>query len=904
MENDCMLDRQTRESLEEREKNVPWIGCLLGIVFVSIICGVYGPSWLKETWVEQWLGNPFGVVCYMMLCALCAACIMWSVGKFRWTFLLLICSPLLYGLLTAAYLLDFRWDEVMPVGVCLIAGVSMLSMILPTPTSFFRKPGDDYLGRRLLYISTGDEIRRLLKENGGRGISLLVSGPWGIGKSHFINFLVYTLLPQSKKWLNRPLFAKDSHLEKEIEFEAASVDVWKSATKDAMWQDVADALTSAISGKCPEGGNMWRKKLFELMRLLNVPASSFAEEMFQMVTSGVGGAISHEASISRRIRDSGKYYILILDNLDRCSKSKRSALFPLIERLKRIDGLVTICGFSIEEVLKEKPDAEIQGTLMKVFDVTITIPVADKKYMSAYMVHLLDAYGEHECPLFRSWMKRQSLPFLTPREIETVVRSLCFLERNYLRFLPPPDGFSAWVTIPLEDVIFYVEVLRRLFPEWSMKLAASDKTAELLERWRHVIEPDESKGKTRDGEVAADNAIGPEGLSENEWKELRDNALLGKLILILNKCEESYLSAAINQTYLHVKTAIDPICRQVLEVFRTEHHREPLSAILSFFGSAINDKVEAVPIYADILAYAYTQMQDSDIDYIRACIEQDIQREGSPYAEMYLKSSELILRMLNVRYAKHLEEVADSPWQPVATPMDLSFSLLAWNRAIRLLAAHCVDEYEQTDSSHAGELFRGLRQMAGAGAALRRKDDNDARKLYGQMRSKCVPVLSFALGSYAERMCAAILSERFNAVDTCVPMDAFPEAASEWLINGVRHYVSAHAHEWVKKEQIAEKMISSLYVFDSRSIQLYDERSPIPLLALSFITVWIALHRAIFPKQSGISSSQELALSRYCLLLDKDEITPKDVKNFNREEAKKVMKAYFDERGWSIFNKN
>lgn len=884
--------REQHKNFAERNREVSDNFTVLSVVILSIVCGIYGPSWLKETWVAQWLGNPFGVVCYMLLCSFGALGIMLSSGKFRWPFISVICSLLLYIPLTAAYLLDFRWEALLPVGVCVIAAVSMLSIILPPRPAPLRKPGEDYLGRRLLYISTGAEIRRLLKEKAGGGVSVLVSGPWGIGKSHFISFLVYTLLPQAEKWLGRSLFAQDPQPEEDIEFVATSVDVWKSATNGpmSMWQDVADALTSAISGKSPEGKNKWRENLFQLLRLINIPTPTFAEDVLSMVTSGAGGNISHASAISKRIRESGKRYILVLDNLDRCDKRKRESLFPLIEQLKQIEGLVTICGFSIEGALKKNPQSNDQGALLKIFDISITIPPAEKKYMDAYMAHLVDAYGENGCPHFRSWMRRQCLPFTTPREIETVVRSLCYLERNYLSFLPQSVDFFASITIPLADVIFYVEVLRRLFPEWAMKLAASDKTVELLERWCHVIERDKSKGKTRDGEVAADNAIGPKGLSENEWKELRDNALLGKLILILNKCEESYLSAAINQTYLHVKTAIDPICRQVLEVFRTEHHREPLSAILSFFGSAINDKVEAVPIYADILAYAYTQMQDSDIDYIRACIEQDIQREGSPYAEMYLKSSELILRMLNVRYAKHLAEVADSPWLAVATPMELNFTLHAWNAALRLLGAYWSDAYEQTDSTHASALFAALHQHVDA--RERMKYDHRAGELYSNSLSELSPILSYALGGYAERICKAILFERFNAVETCIPMDDFPADALAWLEQGVKQYVEKHSPEWGDVETLEKMLASALYAYDTRVSMQEEENEPILLLALSFVTVWIALHRAIFAQGSALSASHRMDLLRYKGRLAQDPPTPKDVKNYNREDAKAAMKKY------------
>lgn len=888
-----MKGKARHKSLAERNSDVYEISTILSVIILSTVCGIYGPSWLKETWVAQWLGNPFGVVCYMLLCSVGAMGIMLSSGRFRWPLISVICSLLLYIPLTAAYLLDFRWDALLPVGVCMIAAVSMLSIILPPRPRPFRKPGDDYLGRRLLYISTGAEIKRLLKEKEGYGVSVLVSGPWGIGKSHFISFLVYTLLPQAEKWLGRPLFVQDSQPEDDIEFVATSVDVWKSAVNgfESMWQDVAAALSSAISGKSPEGKNKWRENLFQLLRLINIPTPTFAEDVLSMVTSGVGGDISHESAISKRIRESGKRYILILDNLDRCDEREWESLFPLIEQLKRIEGLVTICGFSVEETLKLKPQSNIQGALLKIFDISITIPVADKKYMSAYMVHLLDAYGEHECPLFRSWMKRQSLPFLTPREIETVVRSLCFLERNYLRFLPQPDDFSAWVTIPLADVIFYVEVLRRLFPEWAMKLAAANNTVELLEHWSVAVKADESKRATSDSEGTADNAIGPKGLSENEWNELREKALLKALILILNKCEESYLSAAMNQTYLHVKTAPEPICRQVLEVFRTGHHSESLSAIRSFFGPSINNKVEEVPLYADILAYAYTQMQDSDIDYIRACIEQDIQQEGSPYAEMYLKSSELILRMLNVRYAKHLAEVADSPWLAVASPMGLNFTLHAWNAALRLLGAYWSDAYEQTDSTHAPALFAALHQHVDARG--RKKYDHRARELYSNSLSELSPILSYALGGYAERICKAILFERFNAVETCIPMDDFPEASRAWLNQGVQRYVEAHSSEWGDKATIEKRLSSSLYTHDSKvSMQAND--APVLLLSLSFVTVWIALHRAVFPEGSALSASHRKDLLHCKESLSQDKQTPKAAKNYNREDAKEAMKAYLD----------
>lgn len=626
-----------------RLKLLQWLhGALLVTVFVlitvaAVCCGVFWQSWpALHMEVQNCLATPLCVsvavgltmLVVMLLLVLRhhhAIAVVWP----------LLLAPVVFFWLMAAGE-KFCWSSLTGVLCCFVAFLVIWAPVLKTYKLPYVAAMPDKLGRRLLYMRTGSRIRYLLSHAGYHGVTVAVTGPWGSGKSHFINYLCYTL---QKPYRGNEPFMEESFCGR---FTICSVDLWRCADKDAMWNDIATALASAVSGRNVQLYNKCRTFLVDFLQMLHVPAVSLADAILQVVSTGVEGRASGEAVLESRINFPRHAFVLVLDNLDRCDRSKICALFPLIQRLRQIRGLVTICGIAQEELARYNTPDEAQpqnlsGTYLKIFDLLLPLPRISARYASAFLEKLVDRQ-KMDCPNVRRWVKEQRLVFDTPRQMENIINQLCVIDNCYLsRFYEEKDTDESLQQKKRIHASFYVAALRVAYPYAAAILEKQETPLEFL---KLVTEP------PRDMRSAA-----PASLASSAQLFLRtDNAttdfrLLYSLVEELVRCSSEDLLFALHQEYLHISALTEDECRRVME-YCMHKKVNPLSALKAVFPNEYMEEEEA-PLYRSVLESAFRSVRKAaSFHYICRSVQDDVLAPNAIYADM-LRLPDLLLALID-----------------------------------------------------------------------------------------------------------------------------------------------------------------------------------------------------------------------------------------------------------------
>lgn len=643
----CVADMLEADGFRsaERFSNLFYFMAIGLMIVASVLCGIF---WQQCGWLhvgmQRVLASPFG-----LSVALCIsfACLLGVVLKRPQSGVLwpVLMGPVLFFWLLAAGE-HFCWESLYGVFLCLGALLLLFFPFLRKREEVVRRAEPDIIGRRLLYQRMGSRIRYLLDSSSQRGVTVVVTGAWGSGKSHFINYLASSL---QELYVPR---GDDERLEDVYvgRFTVCSVDLWRSKDKEAMWNDIAAALAAAISGRQVLLLNRWRLLATEFLQAFHLPVFSLADTILRVVTSGVDDAASAEGALERRINYPKNAYILVLDNLDRCDQGKVEALFPLIERLRRIRGLVTICAIAPEVLAHQCERYHGSGysftqSLLKVFDVSLPLPKVPVKYVNPFLLREVENL-KLKCPHIRGWIQRQKLRFDTPRQMENIIHQLGLLDNCYLsrddeeeyEFLEDDSELR------IIDAAFYMAALR----------VAAPTLAGVLER---AANPTLLLSRTKDLWGALPPDV-PVDMAENsgvwtEWCEVlddfRQSELLKSLVEVLSELDTESLTYAIEQAYLRMSALTRRECRDVIKL-HTEKNVTPRAALKLCFPKDFIP-VEEEALYRSVLEYALKRAEytGSYIRYVEECLENDIIPEHGHY-HIYAHSPEILMQLIDAVY--------------------------------------------------------------------------------------------------------------------------------------------------------------------------------------------------------------------------------------------------------------
>lgn len=260
---------------------------------------------------------------------------------------------------------------------------------------------------------------------GNKGISIAITGRWGIGKSHCLSYIKYCI----------------THLDANS-YRICEADLWQMGDgKDAL-SCIADLLEKAIYG---QGGkrNRLAKYLSQFLQFMLpreiIDPCSRASILDYFLINDRGNETKICARLSNSIcnecPESG--VVLILDNLERAKDEVIIDLLPLIEKLSRIQRLIVLCSVDVIP-LKDRCASSslpigaqsLEGYFLKIFDYHFEIPVMDVGSMSRMVKAELRRL--HASPKLSDSLALKQLSFDTPRQIQRVVAHLSYIDDKFL----------------------------------------------------------------------------------------------------------------------------------------------------------------------------------------------------------------------------------------------------------------------------------------------------------------------------------------------------------------------------------------------------------------------------------------------------------------------------------------
>lgn len=841
------------------------------VVYCSFLFGNLGRR-IYEVWnIEHVLKTKPE---YLALAA--SSCVLWSVGvgcivarcaKFRRVSGIM---HLLQYLPVAACALvlqagGFFWEKQALSVICLVV---LLIICVPSWLPPYKQREErverDVLGRGLLYHQLGDDIRECLKQSTGRGLTVAVTGTWGSGKSHFIHFLEHELQQVRKE-------GKDVNICYQS-FGLACVDVWKCSSVEAMWAEISESLASCVLERDVRLYGRLGKIVIRVLKALHIPHVDLAEDILRIVRSGVGGDSSVSPMLNRQVGAQGKAYVLVLDNLDRCDGRKLRALLPVIERLKCISNLVTICSVAYGEMAKvdKKMEKVLDGAFLKIFDMVIPMPRVPEKYRQPFMLHELEE-TKRECAYLREWCIHCALPFDSPRLMKAVVDRLSVIDSCFLKRLRPPSKDEALMMqlvgdLPKTEVIFALETLRTVSPIFVTHLEGMTDAYSALKLW---------------GE---DNDSAKQQLAQ--LKKIRERNAFPELIdaivdILAKKVDKADFEQALEQSYLALSSLTPGECVAVMSSYKAMETHD--------IGNALND----------VLHGSYTHSDEPQL-------YEGLLEFASQHAEI-----------------EKTGEVAGACWEKICAfyrglrmPKSIS-AKYGWQMLDGLYHAY------QKVSAETSEWERSLRQLMRSGDARELSEVANALLEYRYEKYPSQETLgavdlprALQLQEVVDKSNAAECCMRFYFEELAIVIaDTMLAGATEkdkqnWIIG--QKYTSEQYTTWLKQgvlRQIREKeqgiLVSDVERIRQRKNLLKSLRINVwnsnrngtypapPLCVLSFATIWAELCQFVFHEES--LTKKELQYVEAVLTdlkkAEQENIKGSDVFVQNRSESIKILRT-------------
>lgn len=791
------------------------------VVYCSILFGHLGHQ-IYEAWnIEQDLKEHPECLAWAA-----SACVLWGVGvgciaarcpRFRRVSGMM---HLLQYLPVAACALvlragGFLWEKQTLSVICLaVLLIICVPSWLPPYQRRVESAERDALGRGLLYHQLGDAIRECLKQSSGRGVTVAVTGTWGSGKSHFIHFLEHELQQVRKEGKNVNVCYQS--------FGLARVDVWKCSSVEAMWAEISESLASCVLERDVRLYGRLGKMVIRVLKALHIPHADLAEDILRIVKSGVGGDSTVTHLLNRQADFQEKAYVLVLDNLDRCDADKLSALLPIIERLKCISHLVTICSVAYGEMAKvdKKIEKVLDGAFLKVFDMVIPMPRVPEKYRKPFMLQELEA-TKRECAYLRTWCLGCQFPFDSPRLIKAVVDRLSIIDSCFLKRLRPPSADDALMKqlvedLPKTDVIFALETLRTVSPMFVTHLEGMSDAYSALKLWNK------------------DNDSAKQQLTQ--LKKIREKNAFPELIdaivdVFVKKVDKTDFDQAIEQSYLALTSLTPGECVAVMSIYKTMESHD--------IGNALSDVLHGSYTHSD-----EPQLYEGLLEF--AAQHAEIEKTG---------------------------EVAGACWEKICAfyrdeqmPKSIS-AKYGWHMLEGLYHAH------HKKSETTSEWQRALRQLLRSGDA--RKLSEIANALLEYRYDKYPSQETLGAVDLPKALQSPEVTDEANAAERCmrfyfeelaiVIADTMLAGATEkdkqnWIIG--QKYASAQYAAWLKQGVLrklneqripmsdAERIRQQKNILESLYINVWNSNGngtfPAPFCVLSFATIWAELCRSVF----------------------------------------------------------
>lgn len=460
---------EDHEGSERKFKETIIIGL---IVLLSTVWGLYGQALLPCIGGGKWCIVPISIILPFALIVTRIDWHWWKKRKFK--------IAVFFFLLGIAVFLPstFSWQDLLA-ALCLGAAAWLVAvwLILPKKQHPHVPKMIDKYGRGLLYRKLQEQLfdrvveQNMRQERDRTGVLIAVTGEWGSGKTHFIDHTIYELDVRGR---NKEEAGSGTMHRYTGKFHSATVDVWKAASADDIWQEIAQALIRTVRGEASDhlvGNTLVRAFLEHKFR------GSLAMEIAKLLSMGKDAYAMIHSQIAHEIKqqaNEGIYSLLVLDNIDRCRVDILRVLFPALESLKHMYGLVILCGIAKGDMVPimgaETPD--LSSALLKIFDAEFTIPQLTEREQHMFKQRQVVPEGSY----FAEWFKEQNFSGVSPRLVQRICDHNSRLSKTYLeRHRKKQDVWEeihdSWKG--RSKTIFNFEALRVAFPNFPLPVGDS-----------------------------------------------------------------------------------------------------------------------------------------------------------------------------------------------------------------------------------------------------------------------------------------------------------------------------------------------------------------------------------------------------------------------------------------------
>lgn len=380
---------------------------------------------------------------------------------------------------------------------------------------------EDLLYRSRLFNRTQLQIRKLAHNN-TNGLTIGICGPWGSGKTFFINDLLSKLSQQATT------NGKNGLLWEAPFTICEKVELWSASSLDDAWERVIFALHKGIFGKKPLNFRWLRKFLTKLSSFI-IPSHEAAYELISLVLPDFHNdqlRLLKERMHERKI-------VLVFDDLERADFSIIQAMLPLFERLKKLPNLIVICAIAEDELKqifqKNKTNAEFaHGHLNKLFDLRIEIPILPYTAIENFQNNLFSSKYK-DCPLVRSFLAKYPLCFDSARQMVRVIDKLVSIEHQYFvncsHYFEREEEKETHPILIKAKYIFLIEALRVSSPyvlnilkeQVHINLFLAHIPSEIVPTSKYIITQGASAMRIFRQVTGNDDTIKAKLYSENEW---------------------------------------------------------------------------------------------------------------------------------------------------------------------------------------------------------------------------------------------------------------------------------------------------------------------------------------------------------------------------------------------------
>ena len=834
------------------------IRALILALLVCVASAIWGFYWQEIDWLHSLVREMVAEPLYICLATTVSMCIIATIVMsviFKWkctSYIWCVFLPILILFWGYAGLENFEWSSLSGVlGVFIICVCIIIPIVSKPKEKILSYP--DLLGRTLLYTDAISGIRRLVNSKKNEGVSVAVYGEWGSGKTHFINHLVSKLVNGE--------YENDETINNERDkYIACSVDVWKIQDKKRIPHDISLALASALDGRFVGNIYKWGTVMSKIMEVLPYSHATLVNSILQILITGASNITTVPTVLESRLKRKKKYVILVLDNIDRCDKSIVQALFPYIEKLKYVPGVIIICGVTIEklaEIFSEPTqDASyVNEITRKLIDLPICLPKVHPERITNYLQTKVKE-SKLKCPNLMRWIENQNLPFETPRQLNQVVHHLAALDHCYLWRHEGEDLRSKNISNCMGyhtrvQTVFYFECLRLFCPDIIPVIAAHKQPENDFFSKLRVPDTDWQEGANDAIDIKKEAYSFPEDMSDKQKELYSKNKLFRVVMRKLKQSSDDDLRYAVEQRYLVLDQLTQEEKDEVIRVYLSSNNNHPIDTIRLLHGNRVIE-TDIPMLYASVFEYSMEYAQSScNADFICSCLEKDLQRKDDYYNALF--KYKFLLQFLYARM------IATSNLDKLDSLLDDLFGRCDLRTLNSILEAIWIYD-------NMGERYMYNTELYDIYPPLFREI----------IKNQNMDKLDLICRHYGYKMCEDILSPRPKWRNwTACTFDVTCKNQSS-VEEGVDNYLSGRA--WAEKLNNPEECLHKLLA------SVYDEKTIVrdtgePLCHEHFIVLWKKLFDAFisYVKKERIDIKQFSSFSNISSILDK-------IVKFNRDK--------------------